>query len=102
MNELPYDDPSFNEAWSEWLEFRKKIKKPYTTSKSINRALNWLKKHNLNVYEAIATIHQSIDNVWIGFWPLKQQNDGQQTTQWSNKPHPPGTSEARINALRNW
>lgn len=58
--------------WYEWCEFRKLLKKPYKTTPGAAAAYNKLLRLADNVSEAaIAIINQSIENEWLGFFPLK-------------------------------
>ena len=58
--------------FQEWIEFRKKIKKPYRTQEGAAAAYNrllTLSDHQSEI--AIEIIEQSIANEWQGFFPLK-------------------------------
>ena len=58
--------------WDEWKGFRKQIKKPYKTIHGESTAYNKLcELANHTSETAIAIIQQSIDNEWLGFFPLK-------------------------------
>jgi hypothetical protein len=58
--------------WYEWCDFRKALKKPYKTTTGTAAAYNKLLKLSENNSEiAIAIITQSMENEWLGFFPLK-------------------------------
>lgn len=58
------------EAWSEWVQFRKEIKKKLVPT-TINRQLKFLEKHK---EDHVLIIEQSIMNGWTGLFILKQQH----------------------------
>ena len=58
------------EAWIEWVQFRKEIKKKLVQT-TINRQIKFLEKHKANHVEIL---EQSIRNGWQGLFELKQQN----------------------------
>ena len=71
------DDSNSNELlvkkFQQWIEFRKKIKKPYKTQEGASAAYNRLLTLSDSVSEvAIQIIEQSIANEWQGFFPLKE------------------------------
>lgn len=73
---LSGDNPNqdFIKVWYKWVEFRKSLKKPYKTKEGTAAAYNKL----LNLagndsVTAMAIINQSIENEWIGLFPLKIQ-----------------------------
>jgi hypothetical protein len=58
--------------WYEWCDFRKALKKPYKTTTGAAAAYNKLLTLSENDSDrAIAIINQSIENEWLGFFPLK-------------------------------
>lgn len=59
------ESPSFREAWSDWLAFRKEIKKPAGPTAQ-KRLLIQCQKMGLD--KAIASIDQSIRNNWQGLF----------------------------------
>jgi hypothetical protein len=76
----PVFTPSANQnealikKWDEWVEFRKLLKKPYKTIPGTAAAYNKLLNLADSVSEtAIAIINQSIENEWLGFFPLKNK-----------------------------
>jgi uncharacterized protein YdaU (DUF1376 family) len=76
----PVFTPSVNQnetlikKWDEWVEFRKLLKKPYKTTPGAAAAYNKLLNLADSVSEtAIAIINQSIENEWLGFFPLKNK-----------------------------
>lgn len=104
MSELPYSDPEFEREWQAWIEYRKKIRKPYKSQDSQDRQLKWFIKMGYNVQWAIAAIDQSIRNSYQGIWPPKELVYGQKTNQWGNRPpdNNNGTSGNRIEGLKSW
>jgi hypothetical protein len=58
--------------WYEWCDFRKALKKPYKTTTGAAAAYNkllTLSQNNSDI--ALSIIKQSIENEWLGFFPLK-------------------------------
>jgi len=104
MSELPYNYPAFALAWSEWIQYRKEIKKPYKSDKSIERQLNWFIRHKLTVEQAIECIDEAIRNGWQGlFLPKNNLGNGQGANkQGGATPSGGGTSTNRTDALRRW
>ena len=62
------------EAWSEWVQFRKEIKKKLVQT-TINRQLKFLEKHKA---DHVLILEQSIMNGWTGLFEIKQQKNNQQ------------------------
>jgi hypothetical protein len=59
-----------------FVEFRKSIKKPFTTQDQLERLYNQLKKYsNNNVKVAKEIVNQSIVNGWQGIFELKETID---------------------------
>ena len=68
------DVPSeLKDAFAEWVEMRKKIKKPVMTKSTVTRALNSLYKLSNDVGTQIKIINQSTDHCWQGFFSLKEE-----------------------------
>lgn len=61
------------EAFMEWAEMRKSIKKPITTKATVTRALNTLNKLSKKTDKQIAIINQSTDKCWQSFYELKAE-----------------------------
>ena len=61
------------EAFMEFVEMRKTIKKPITTKATVTRALNALNKLSKDTERQIAIINQSVDHCWQGFYELKAE-----------------------------
>lgn len=95
--QLPFNSTEFAAAWNEWLQYRKENRfrpyKPIGLRKTFKQLVEY--SHN-NEVEAIGILDQSMANTWQGLFPLKNKVNGNST---ANKP---GTSEARIIALREW
>ena len=70
---FPFDSLEFKSMWSNWIEFRRQIKKPYKSDMSLQGALKNLSKYPEDV--AIKMIEQSIANQWQGIFELKQQQN---------------------------
>lgn len=77
-----YEHDELNKTFKEYVEMRKKIKKPMTP-RAINLAMNKLEKLASNdimeVFDtdtAIKILEQSIFNSWQGLFPLKGADDG--------------------------
>ena len=73
-------DDALNAAINDFIDFRKKIKKPMT-DKAIQLMINKLNKLSSNVTEQIEIINQSILNGWQTIYPLKKDAIKQQTRQ---------------------
>ena len=68
------DDALLNTAIVDFIEFRKKIKKPMT-DRAVSLMLGKLYKMTSNVNEQIEILNQSIMNGWQGIFPLKNQSN---------------------------
>lgn len=69
----PMDD-ALNQAFADYVEMRKKIKKPLATERAVKLAMDNLQKlSNGDNDVAIQIIEQSIMNSWQGLFPLKQE-----------------------------
>lgn len=67
------DAPLLNKAFADYVEFRKKIKKPMT-DRAIELAMRNLEKLADNDGDRIEILNQSIMNGWIGLFELKRDN----------------------------
>lgn len=69
--QAPYfEDEELNEAFKDFIEMRKKIRKPMT-DKAISLAISKLNKlSNNETNKAIAILNQSIESSWTGLYPL--------------------------------
>lgn len=66
------DDDKLIQKWNDWVDFRRKLKKPYKTDTGLAAASNKLMLLSNNKPEtAISIINQSMENEWLGFFPLK-------------------------------
>ena len=73
-NPAPYvADDDLNAAILEFIEFRKKIKKPMT-DRAVQLMISKLNELTPHINEQIEIINQSIMNGWHGIFPLKQEN----------------------------
>ena len=80
------------ESWFRWLDYRREIKKPYKSEKSLESAMKWLCKYPENIREEI--IDTSIRNGWQGLFEPKNYNNGGQQTGKT------GTSVNRVEAIK--
>lgn len=67
------DTPQFSEKWAEWLEYRRKARKPVTEIGE-KRQLKNLAKYGTSI--ATQAIDQSIANDWQGLFPEKIPANG--------------------------
>lgn len=65
---LPFNSAAFQEAWADWISFRKEIKKPLTPT-AIKMQLKLLA--SWREIDAIASIEQSVRNGWQGLFEAK-------------------------------
>lgn len=63
----------FAEKWTEWIKYRKEIKKPLKSSMAISRCLNQLDV--VSEVDAIEMINHSIRNQYQGIFPLNNQKE---------------------------
>lgn len=63
--ELPFSSNEFREAWSEWEQHRREIKKPLTPTSTQRQFKNLA---SIGEAEAIAQLHRSIGNGWAGIF----------------------------------
>lgn len=67
-------DELLNQAFLDYIEMRKKIKKPLATDRAVKLAMNNLEKLSGGDNDvAIQILEQSIMNSWQGLFPLKQE-----------------------------
>lgn len=83
-----FDDEELNKAFLDYIEMRKKLKKPMT-ERAIELAINKLENlSNGDTVTKIAILEQSIMNSWQGLFPLKaEQNNVKQKgngLDWAN------------------
>jgi hypothetical protein len=69
---IPFGSPEFLKLWNEWVQYRIKLRKPYQTDITMQRALDMLSKHSEEV--ASAMIRQSMDKGWKDLYPLDPKN----------------------------
>lgn len=85
--EETFNDPALEAKWQEWLEYRKEIKKPYKSEKSVTQAAENLKKlagfgtSRDAPQRAIEIINQSIGNGWQGLFAVKNETARSGTTR---------------------
>jgi hypothetical protein len=73
---LPYVEPEFRFAWTEWVEYRKQRGRPYKTQMGVNKQLNMFTRANLTVSQAIECIEHAITTEWAAIFPLKFYKNG--------------------------
>ena len=93
-NKIIYNaDPALNQAIIEFVEFRKKIKKPMTEH-AVDLMVKKLQKMTPDIGKQIEIINQSIMNGWQGIFPLKEEQQPKQqkksgrkeaVPEWMNK-----------------
>ena len=80
--QAPYfDNPELNDTFKDFIEMRKKIRKPMT-DKAIKLAINKLSKLSDNDNnKAIAILEQSIESSWTGLYPLHEEKKANNKNQ---------------------
>jgi len=86
-----FENVEFNQLWDDYVEMRKKIKKPMT-DKAKQIALK--KLENENVDTAIKMLEQSVFNSWQGLFPVK--NDIEQEIEQMKRDHGDNTAWFRL------
>lgn len=76
---------SIKDVFMEWVDMRKKIKKPLVTKQAVTRALNTLNKLSQDIGEQEKIIEKAVDKCWLGFYPL----DDKKPVRSANKPPEP-------------
>lgn len=65
-------NPELEESLRRWLDMREE-RKASVSPTALKKNLTQLKKlSNGNIEDAILIVEQSIENQWLGFWPLKR------------------------------
>lgn len=65
-------NPELEESLRRWLDMREE-KKASVSPTALKKNLTQLKKlSNGNIEDAVLIVEQSIENQWLGFWPLKK------------------------------
>lgn len=83
---LPHTSAAWAEAWSDWIAFRKEIKKPLTPT-SVKKQAKFL--HAMAEEDAIACLEQSMRNGWQGLFPVAKAITTSKTVHFAQ--HTPGT-----------
>lgn len=61
-------------AWREWVEMRRKTKKPITTERTRTMAINKLMELSKgDAEEAVKVLNQSTDHCWVGLFAVKDE-----------------------------
>tara|TARA_R110000787_G_scaffold43672_2_gene106963 strand:- start:597 stop:1286 length:690 start_codon:yes stop_codon:yes gene_type:complete len=77
---LPFNEDEFIQAWAIWLKERKDRRSKKYSFLGEQKALNKLARiSNNDVNSAIAIIDQSIENNWLGFFPIKNDKRNSKT-----------------------
>ena len=64
--------PELEKSIQKWMDMREK-RKAHVSHTALKKNLTQLKKlSNGNIKNAILIVEQSIENQWLGFWPLKR------------------------------
>lgn len=79
---FPFESEAFKTTWSNWLTYRKQIKKPYRSLLSQQAALKNLAKYPEGT--AIEMIETSIGNGWQGIFEVNKSNNGKRNTKDEN------------------
>lgn len=86
-----YPDELLNQAFLDYLEMRKKIKKPMT-DRAVDLAMKKLKElstlpfsESMDNDTAIKILEQSIMNCWQGLFPLKEDKQKSVNNDWEQK-----------------
>lgn len=84
-----YEDEELNQAFIDYVEMRKKIRKPMT-DKAVTLAKNKIAKcaaipfsDEINKTQAIKILEQSVLNSWQGIFPLKD-DENENETEWED------------------
>lgn len=86
--DLPFQSKEFIEAWQDWTNFRKEIKKPLTAT-TMKRQFILLKSYGEE--QAIASINQSICSSWQGLFPAAKAITTSKTVHFQTPKHTPGS-----------
>lgn len=82
---FPYSSTEFIEAWQDWIQHRKEIKKPITETST---KLSFKKLANMTESEAITAIQHSISNGYQGIYPPQQNTTTNRPTHEKFNPKP--------------
>lgn len=77
------------EIWSEWVEFRRQLRKPIKTPKGISESINRLAEFFQQGYPPEQVIRQSIANEWQGLFLPKDGLPGRSGVRDVNSISPP-------------
>ena len=85
------NDESLNQAFLDYLEMRKQIKKPMT-DRAVELAMKKLKELSAIPFSegidndvAIKILEQSTMNCWQGLFPLKEDRQKSKNSDWEQK-----------------
>ena len=70
-----YEDvpDQLKDAFTEWVNMRKQIKKPITSRQTVTRALNKLYSLSDDTEEQIKIIEIATDKNWLSFYPIREE-----------------------------
>lgn len=90
---LPYENPEFRQAWTEWLQYKTLIKDTYKAPDTMQAALKKFANHPPEV--GILAIHDSISNQWKGVFPENKKYH-ERTQQTNSQPASTAGTISRI------
>ena len=71
-NDLFQTDINLNqEAFDEWMQYRKEIKKPYKSQASVQKLIKKLAKYDYETQQKM--VDQSMENGWQGLFEVKEE-----------------------------
>lgn len=89
------NNEKFLKAYSEWVEFRAKFKKPIKTELAVRKQLTFLSEQP----DPIAVINKSIESEWTGLFPIK--HNGKNTAIKSDNKTGSGEQSLRDKNLKS-
>ena len=90
-----------SDAWSGYVEMRKKIKKPMT-DRAMQLAINTLNKLHNEGNDVTAILDQSTMNSWQGLFPIAERRAEARQSQSSRFPSLGKHGQATANNLQDW
>ena len=90
------DDEALNDAFKDFVDMRKKLKKPLASDRAITLAINKLNKlSNGDSQLAIEIINQSVMGSWLSFYPLTERK-GERPNSYME------AIKDRVNVVDSW
>ena len=68
-----YKDPDLLDAWKEFFEMRKTIKRPVCTQRAVTGLINKLNNLSRDPWMQAKIVDQSTERCWQSFFPLKEE-----------------------------